>query len=182
MEGSEFCQRGARVTINTIACLYHGQRGTVETWSRSSLLGDRDRLSFLVKLDGRATPMWFGGGELCSNEEESARLKAKLQESIDQEPVVLPLTIAIFLAIYVSPREANESGVGYVPSKVWHSPAAVSVRNWLTRHELINEAGADITAKGRAWLDALLTTPLPVKEERWRVPTRAEIKNRQVKE
>jgi hypothetical protein len=83
-----------------------------------------------------------------------------------------PLKIAIFLATYVSPPDANASGAGYVTAKVWHSPAGDSARDWLKRHGLINEVGADITAKGRAWLDAILSTPLPVEEKRWRVPDR----------
>jgi hypothetical protein len=166
---------GDHVTINSVACLFRGHRGKIvrimETYSEDA--PDDKKVRYCVKFpwgkDYRRR--WFSDFELCSNDEARADLKAKLKASIAEEGVSA-LTLAIFLAVYVCPPDANAAGAGYINSKVWNSPAGFSSRAWLKQNGLINEMGADLTAKGRAWLKAIQSTPLPVEEKRWHIPDR----------
>lgn len=165
---------GTNVTVNSIASRYHGQRGIIIRKMETEAIPPRSedpKVRYLVELP-LSKRRWFSPSELCSNDEarqeEKRRLKDQLKASIELEKGiekykrVSPLTVQILMAIYVSPKSANETGCGVMTTSCWHSPAATAARLWLRQQGLINEAEEDLTDKGRAWFEAILSTPLPV--------------------
>jgi hypothetical protein len=146
---------GRRVTINSVASHYHGQRGTIVRRKNST------PLSYFIKLDGGRLS-WFSPCELTGNDETDVQIFDEGRGPII-EGKVAPLLLQIFLAIYVSPQPDRMIG-----EDTWNSSAGERFRLWLEKNDLINEAHADLTDKGRAWLKAILSVPLPVAT--WEIP------------
>lgn len=67
-----------------------------------------------------------------------------------------PITIKIMLACYVGPDAEREVGID-----VWNSEAGRESRFWLEQNGLIDK-NERATEKGRAWVDFIVNTPLPV--------------------
>lgn len=72
------------------------------------------------------------------------------------EITVPPLTIQIMLAHYVSPTPS-----GVVGEHVYKSMAGTETANLLLDAGLIEENG-EVTEKGKAWVEMICSTPLPV--------------------
>lgn len=75
---------------------------------------------------------------------------------------VPPIVIEYMLACYYSPTPGEE--VGYS----WSRPIGAEVRAWLLSNKLITAPPGppwetyEVTDKGKAWVDMLCATPLPV--------------------
>lgn len=77
-----------------------------------------------------------------------------------------PLQIIIMLTCYYSPEPASEVGV-----ERWHSKAADDIREQLRKDGLIDDFNA-VTERGRAWVEYICRTPLPVQS--WILPERTD--------
>ena len=75
-----------------------------------------------------------------------------------------PLQIIIMLICYYSPKPVSEIDVSR-----WHSQAADEIREQLRRDGLIDDSNR-ATERGRAWVDYICRTPLPVQS--WILPER----------
>jgi hypothetical protein len=75
-----------------------------------------------------------------------------------------PIVINFMLACYCGPNP--ESAVGEVQ---WNSPSGIQTRDWLKASFLIDESNR-ATARGRAWIQFICHTPLPV--SKWVLPDR----------
>lgn len=78
---------------------------------------------------------------------------------------VSPLAVRIMLACYYSPDPAREVGVP------WASQAGTEIRTWLLNEGLIANDTSLATERGKAWVEFLLQTPLPV--AKWTLPERS---------
>lgn len=85
-----------------------------------------------------------------------------------------PIHITFMLACHCSPDPEENLGHAH-----WNSPAGYSTREWLVNNELLEPIYTDPTApgnkytvtdRGRAWVEFICSTPLPVIE--WRLPDR----------
>lgn len=82
---------------------------------------------------------------------------------------VPPIVIQFMLACYYSPKPAEQIG------ELWRKPIGDEVRGWLLAQKLITPppeppwATYEVTEKGKAWVDMLCATPLPVAV--WGPPT-----------
>jgi hypothetical protein len=75
-----------------------------------------------------------------------------------------PITITFMLACHTSPEPAQRLGVDH-----WDSPIGREVRQWLIDNDLIDHDNRS-TPKGRAWVEFIINTPLPVAT--WVLPPR----------
>lgn len=66
-----------------------------------------------------------------------------------------PVTISFLLAIYYHPDPATAIG-----EQSWNSRSGTAAREWLFVNQLVDE-NHRVTARGRAWIERLLATPLP---------------------
>lgn len=77
-----------------------------------------------------------------------------------------PFTIQMLLTCHWSPTPEDQ----YEP-KIWNSDAGTATRGWLMDNGLIDDHWK-VTARGRALVNILCTTPLPVLS--WVAPEKAE--------
>lgn len=66
-----------------------------------------------------------------------------------------PVTISFLLAMYYHPAPA-----GAIGEQSWNSRSGTAAREWLFVNQLVDE-NHRVTARGRAWIERLLATPLP---------------------
>lgn len=66
-----------------------------------------------------------------------------------------PLHLTLMISCYISTRPWQVMG-----SSVWASEAGIEVRRWLSEEGLV-DACCRPTDRGKAWIEALLSTELP---------------------
>lgn len=79
---------------------------------------------------------------------------------------VSPLVIEIMIEC----ATCSEPGSN-IPDRMWNSEGAAHARDELRENGLIDDANA-ATERGRAWVDFICKTPLPV--QTWVLPSRTE--------
>jgi len=75
-----------------------------------------------------------------------------------------PIVVSFMLVCYFSPNPEEELGHAH-----WNSGAGLETRKWLSDNGLI-DAGHRATERGKAWVEFICQTPLPV--VRWTLPER----------
>ena len=91
-----------------------------------------------------------------------------MERERDEDGRMAPIKLQFLIACQVYACPSSSLGHEY-----WDSPAGRATRSWLLKEDLVDTA-SQITDRGRVFLDAIRSLPLPVSKTVWSMPDQAE--------
>lgn len=84
-----------------------------------------------------------------------------------------PLELKILLEYYLGNNPGEKMDIEF-----WHSERSQEARQKFLDEDVLvyQDHAAEITEKGKAWVEYILATPMPVETTRWILPERSEEK------